>query len=123
MTVVNDLEPNDPRLLELFSRADVFVLPTLAETFGIAAVEASASGLPVVATRVGGLPDIVADGTTGLLTAPGDARALRSAIERLAGDPTLRTGLGRAARARAEACFDIDRNADRLLDVAIAAVV
>ncbi len=52
--------PNDPRLVELYRTSDVFALPTLAETFGIAAAEAAATGLPVVATDVGGLPDICA---------------------------------------------------------------
>ena len=57
-----DLNPNDGALLSLYQSSDLFVLPTEAEAFGIAAIEASAVGLPVIATRVGGLTDVVVDG-------------------------------------------------------------
>lgn len=116
--VVNDLEPNDPRLIELYRSADVFVLPTRAETFGIAAVEASAAGLPVVATDVGGLPDIVDDGTTGFLLSPGDGRGLAAALTKLVDDGALRRRLGAAGRERAVARFDSVTNSSRLLDLA-----
>ncbi len=121
VTVVSDLQPNDPRLIELFRTSDVFVLPTRAETFGIAAVEASAAGLPVIATDVGGLPDIVSHGETGLLLPTPDRRELRLAIEQLAGDDALRRRFGQAARERAVQRFDADVNAHRLLEVAGAA--
>jgi glycosyltransferase involved in cell wall biosynthesis len=61
-----------------------------------------ASGVPVVASRVGGLPDIVADGRAGLLVPPGDPRALGGAIARLLADPVRRHAMGEAARADAE---------------------
>ena len=69
---VHGLTPNDPALRELFRTSDVFVLPSRAETFGIAAVEAAAAGLPVVVTNIGGLADLVVDGTTGFSIEPGD---------------------------------------------------
>ncbi len=68
--VVGDVGPNDPRLVQLFAESDIFVLPSRAEAFGIAAVEASASGLAVVASAVGGLTDIVEDGRTGFTIPP-----------------------------------------------------
>ncbi len=116
--VIDDIGPNDPRLIELFRSSDVFVLPTKAETFGIAAVEASASGLPVVATDVGGLSDIVGEGSSGFLTPLGDHRALVAALDRLVGDAELRRRFGRAGRQRAVESFDGATNARRLLDVA-----
>ena len=69
----------------------------------MAAREAMAYGRPVVATAVGGLVDAIEDGETGLLVPPGDAAALRAALERLLGDADLRARLGIAARAHAEA--------------------
>jgi glycosyltransferase involved in cell wall biosynthesis len=115
--VVNDLQPNDPRLLELYRCADVFALPSRAETFGIAAVEACASGLPVVASGVGGLTDIVIDGATGLVVPPGDADALTERLGRLVDDVELRRRLGDAAREHAVKHFDAARNADRLFEL------
>ncbi len=75
------------------------------EPFGLVALEAAAAGKPVVASDVGGLRDVVVAGETGLLVAPGDAGALRSALQRMIGDPGLRERLGTAASRRAES-FD-----------------
>lgn len=79
---------------------DLFVVPSLTnrESFGVAAVEASATGLPVIASRVGGLPEVVLDGKTGLLVPPGDIDALATAMSRLLTDPALRTQMGQAGR-------------------------
>jgi glycosyltransferase involved in cell wall biosynthesis len=85
---------------------DLFVNPSRAESFGVAALEAAASGIPVVASRVGGLPEVVADGQTGLLVAPEDPEGLASALADLVGDPERRRALGRAARERAVALYD-----------------
>jgi glycosyltransferase involved in cell wall biosynthesis len=115
--VLNDLSPNDPRLIELYRSSDVFVLPSLAETFGIAAVEASACGLPVVASSTGGLAEIVQHGETGLVVEPADARALARALTRLEADPGLRARLGAAGRRRAVEHFDADRNAAKVFEV------
>lgn len=70
------------------------------ETFGIVALEAMAMGRPVIASRIGGLPDVVDDGTTGLLVPPGDTQALQHAIEQLLANPELRKHMGEAARRR-----------------------
>jgi Glycosyltransferase len=78
----------------LMSGWDIYVQPSLAEGFGIAAVEAMASGLPVVATNVGGLSEIVVDGETGILVPARDPAALAKSIERLVDDPALRLQMG-----------------------------
>ena len=86
-----------------YERAAVLAAPSRREGYGMAAREAMAHGRPVVATAVGGLPDAVADGVTGLLVPPGDVPALRAALVRLLGDGELRGRLGVEARARAGA--------------------
>jgi glycosyltransferase involved in cell wall biosynthesis len=82
--------------------ADLFVWPAVNEAYGMALLEAAAAGLPVVAGRVGGVPEIVADGETGLLVPGGDAAAFADATARLLRDAPLRRRLGRAAARRAE---------------------
>lgn len=91
-----------PRLL---AGADVFVLPSLHEGLGIAAIEAMAAGLPVIASRVGGLAEIVVDGETGILVPAGDAAALAAAIRRVAADPAWAHAAGQRGRTRALARF------------------
>ncbi len=91
-----------PQLLEEFQRADLFVLPSLFDSFPIAILEAMAAGLPVIATRVGGVPEVVLDGETGLLVEPGDPKRLASAIEMLASDASARRNMGKQGRARAQ---------------------
>lgn len=118
VTVVRDAVPNDRRLLDLYRTSDVFALPTHAEAFGIAAAEATASGLPVVASPVGGLCDIVVDDETGLVVPSGDPIALAKALRRLVTEPALRGRLGAGARRHAERAFDAGRNARRLVDLA-----
>jgi len=89
----------------LLAGADVFVLPSLHEGLGIAVIEAMAAGLPAVVSRVGGLPEIVVEGETGLLVPPGDAAALAAAVRRLASEPLWAGTLGRQGRARALQLF------------------
>jgi glycosyltransferase involved in cell wall biosynthesis len=117
------LRPNTPELIAVFRASDVFVLPTEAEAFGIAAVEAAAAGLPAIVTDVGGLTDVVAEGETGYLIRPGDVQTLVARLGLLASDPGLRLRLGRAARARAEARFDARKNAARIVEILRAAAV
>jgi glycosyltransferase involved in cell wall biosynthesis len=80
-------------------------------------IEAMAAGLPVVASSVGGLPELVADGETGILVPAGDAVALAEALARLLDDPELRRSYGAAARRRALERFDLARFRGAHLDV------
>jgi glycosyltransferase involved in cell wall biosynthesis len=91
-----------------YERASVVVAPSRREGYGVAAREAMAWGRPVVATAVGGLPDAVVDGETGLLVPPGDVAALRAALMRVLEDSELRARLGAGARekARRELSFE-----------------
>jgi glycosyltransferase involved in cell wall biosynthesis len=98
-------------------RADVVVQPSRWEGFGLGVLEAMLCERPVVATRVSSLPELVADGETGLLVAPDDPGALREALARLLGDPAQRERMGAAGLARARAAFSVERMARRTLDV------
>lgn len=79
-----------PKLFGIYRQADIFVLPSLSEGVPKTLLEAMASGLPIVATRVGGIPDIVKDGETGLLVEPRSPEQIAQAIERLSSDTVLR---------------------------------
>lgn len=95
--------------------AQVVVVPSMwPEAFGLTCLEALASGRAVVASAVGGLPDLVQDSVTGLLVAPGDSIALAAAVNRLAADEQLRRRLGRAGRALA-AEYTMDRHVNAVL--------
>ena len=106
--------PHD-ELQQLYARAAVVVCPSRREGFGVACLEAMAHGRPVVATRVGGLRDLVVDGETGLVVPPRDVGALRAALERLLADRGLRHRLGAAGRERARRHFSWDAVTDATL--------
>jgi glycosyltransferase involved in cell wall biosynthesis len=113
---VHRAEPNSPVLRDLYERADLFVLPTRAECFGIATVEAMASGLPAIVGDVCAARDIVQEGVTGWLVEPTGtalARALEHALEHHARLPEM----GRRARIVAEHRFDGRQNDARLVDL------
>lgn len=88
---------------------DVVVVPSLSEASGLTAMEALALGVPVVATRVGGLPEVIADGETGLLVPPADPGALAAAVRRLLGDPELAGRLAAAGADRVAELFTVER--------------
>jgi glycosyltransferase involved in cell wall biosynthesis len=98
-----------------FQAADVFVLPTLYETFSLVAYEAAASGLPIVATRVSGIDDLIGDGQAGLVVER-SPEAVAAALVRLASDPAERARMGGAGRRRAEA-FTWERSVSSVLDL------
>jgi glycosyltransferase involved in cell wall biosynthesis len=95
--------------LDLLVAADIFVLPSRQEGLPVVLMEATSIGAPIVATRVGGVPQVVEDGTNGLVVPPGDPEALVTALGRLAADPRLRAHLGRQALERG-AAFDVARS-------------
>ena len=95
--------------------ADVVALPSLHEGLGVAALEAMAAGRPVVASRVGGLAEVVAEGETGLLAAPGDPASLAEALRRVAGDAALRVRLGQGGRRRVLVHYTAARMAEGTL--------
>jgi glycosyltransferase involved in cell wall biosynthesis len=99
----------------VLSAGDVFVLASDYEGLPVALMEAAAVGLPVVATAVGGVPEVVTDGVEGVLVPPKDPLALADAIERLVTDEALRARLAAAARRRGDD-FDIARVAEILQD-------
>jgi glycosyltransferase involved in cell wall biosynthesis len=91
----------------------VSVIPSLEEGFGIPAAEAMGCEVPVVATDAGGLPEVVADGVTGLIVPKGNVDALAAAMDRLLADPQLRVQMGKAGRKRALEKFDWDRSVEQ----------
>ena len=103
-----------PRLL---AAADIFLLTSISEGVPLTLIEAMAASLPCVATRVGGVAEVVSDGETGLLAEAGDAAALARHLNRLAGDPAVREQLGAAGRRRAVARFDAAKMQRRYLEI------
>jgi glycosyltransferase involved in cell wall biosynthesis len=97
----------------LLQAADIFVHPSRSEGLPLALLEAMAHGLPVVATHVGGIPEVARDGETAYLVAPGDPSALAAAIRRLTQSSTAAASLADAGRARIEADFSIEAMASR----------
>jgi glycosyltransferase involved in cell wall biosynthesis len=95
-----------------FAAFDAFVLPSGNEGTPVTAIEALASGCPVVATRVGGVPDVVRDGEDGFLVEPGAVEELAERLARLARDPELRASMGAAGRARVLPRYSVDRLID-----------
>lgn len=100
--------PHDD-LVVRYVQAAVVACPSHREGFGVVCAEAMARGRPVVASRIGGLADLVEDEVTGILVPPGDVPALRRALERLLGDAALRERMGAAARERIRERFGWDR--------------
>jgi len=98
--------------VDYLRHADAFVLPSESESFGVAALEALSCGVPVVAYRVGGIPEVVTP-DVGRLVAPFDIDALGAAALELVTDENIRETLGRAARARAETTFKREGAIDR----------
>jgi glycosyltransferase involved in cell wall biosynthesis len=98
-------------ITDLLRAADIFCVSSYLEGLGTSTLDAMAAGLPVVATRVGGIPEIVADGVSGVLVAPRDPRAMADAIVALAADPARRAAMGGAGRGRAQE-FSADRTSE-----------
>jgi glycosyltransferase involved in cell wall biosynthesis len=114
------LKPHAPELLALYAAADVFVMPTRADCFGVVLSEAMASSIPIVTTRIAGVSEGIIEGESGFLVERDDAEALRDRLARLAADPDLRAKMGRAARRFGEQRFDMQKNANQIADVLVA---
>ncbi len=107
----------DETVPDVYAASDLFCLPSQLEGFGLVYVEAAYRGVPSIGAKVGGVPDVILDGETGLLVPPGDPDALATAIARLRDDPALRARMGEAARTRAYAEFTVERMAERYAKV------
>ncbi|MCH7970056.1 MAG: glycosyltransferase [Chloroflexi bacterium] len=101
-------------LPDLFSAADSVLMPSLNEGFPRTAIEAMAAGKPVIATRVGGTPEAIVEGETGILVPSADIDAMASALVKLVGDRGLQSRLGKAGRRRAEQNYPVDNYVARL---------
>jgi colanic acid/amylovoran biosynthesis glycosyltransferase len=101
-------------LRDHYARADVFCLPSFAEGIPVVAMEAMALELPVVSTRIMGIPELVEDGKSGLLVAPGRVDALTEALDRLVRSPAERRQMGRAGRQRVCQDYDVGLSAERM---------
>ena len=99
---------------QVYAAMDIFVLASGSEACGRVAIEAMASGKPVVGTNTGGTPELVEDGMTGLLFPPGDANALANALKTLIDDGAKRQAMGVAGRKRAEEMFSIEANVGKI---------
>jgi glycosyltransferase involved in cell wall biosynthesis len=113
--IYHGLKPNDPQLIALYKNADLFALPTLADCYSIAGIEALASGLPVILGRSGGAGEVVTDGATGYTVEPGNAGDLEMRMDELVANRSLRLTMGEEARYEAERRFDARNNLKQLL--------
>jgi glycosyltransferase involved in cell wall biosynthesis len=103
------------QLPDYYRQADILINPSLSEASGVSLLEAMAMGLPVIGARIGGMPDNIEAGKTGLLVEPDNASALAQAIAQLLADNELRASMGRAGRQRAIAHFAWERVTEGLL--------
>jgi glycosyltransferase involved in cell wall biosynthesis len=102
---------------EVMAALDVLVhCPTAPEPFGRAVAEAMGAGKPVIASKEGGVPELVEDGRTGVLIPSGDITAFSAALRRLLDDPPLRQRMGSAGRQRAETMFGVEAHGERVLE-------
>jgi glycosyltransferase involved in cell wall biosynthesis len=106
-----------PDVLSVHQAFDIFVMSSVTEGLGTSLLDAMAAGKPVIATRAGGIPEVVADGQTGVLVDPRDHHAMAEAIVRLLKDETLRRQMGDAGRSRARALFSAERMVQNTLNV------
>jgi len=106
----------DPDLvLKRFMDYDIMVMPSRSESFGVAAVEAGACGLPVVASKVGGIPEVVKDGETGILVPPDDPGALAGAIRQLVEDVEMRKRMGGNGRDFVEETYSWEKSVEQMV--------
>ena len=102
---------------ETLSNTDIFVLPSFAEGVPVVLMEAMAARVPVITTHVAGIPELIEDGTHGILTHPGDASSLAGAIEKLLSNSALATEMGKTGREKVSAEFNIETEAAWLAEL------
>lgn len=115
--IIPGLKPDDPLLPSAYKAAEMFVLPTANEPFGIVILEAWAAGTPVIATRVGGIPGFTADGENILLTEDNNAVMLTEQMERLASSPELQHKLRTNGKREVAAHYDWNAIAGRVMEI------
>jgi glycosyltransferase involved in cell wall biosynthesis len=117
IVVHSNLAQNSPELIALYQEADVFVLPTQADTYSMVCLEAMAMSLPVIISDVGGISDIVVEGSTGYLIPHDDPAVLADRLRRLVADPQLRRRMGEEGRRRVEERFDLEKSTATIFEL------
>lgn len=117
VVVHHGVGPNSPQLLDLFARADLFVLPSLGECLAVVLMEATAAALPIITTDVGALAEAVRPGESGLIVPPNNVPALHDALAALVSDPARRISMGRGGHALASERFVAADNNRQLLSI------
>ncbi len=117
LTVIPGIPSDSPDLASAYHAADLFVLPSIHEPFGIVVLEAWSAGLPVIASRIGGIPHFVEEGTDGLLFDPADEASFLEAFEGVAAHPERARSLAEMGRQKARERYDWDVIAERLIGV------
>jgi glycosyltransferase involved in cell wall biosynthesis len=115
--VHRDIQGNSDAVVDLYRRADIFVLPSRGDCLSLAVAEAMACGLPIVATPIGGLTELVSDGDNGYLVPPSSPDQLSRAVSTLVNDASLRQRMGARSRAIAVADHDAHRNTTRIVEL------
>ena len=105
------------QILAYYNQADVFVLPSFAEGLPVVLMEAMSAGLPCVSTRIAGIPELIEDGTNGVLTSAADSKGLADRLETLLSDPDLRVRLGERARETVELRYTLERSCRRMAEL------
>jgi glycosyltransferase involved in cell wall biosynthesis len=111
------LSHEDRGIASFLEQSSIFVLPSLYEEFPVVNLEAMASGLPIVATRVGANPEVIVDGETGFIVPPGDPEELADGLAKLIDAPELRRKMGRNGRKRVETSFAIEKTTPMIVDI------
>ena len=114
---LSQFEDTREGLESFYQAADILVYPTKADNCPLVPMEAMSCGLPVVSTRIGGVPEVVEHGVTGYVTAPGDPREFSAAIEAILGSPALLSSMSKASVQRAQSRFTLDRMAAAYFDL------
>jgi glycosyltransferase involved in cell wall biosynthesis len=117
VSFIRGLETSDPELVNAYHAADLFLLPSVHEPFGIVILEAWAAGLPVVASNVGGVPSFVSDGENGCLFPSGDLGELLGTVRELITNPDRRRKIADAGRKKAAEEFGWDRITQGLVGI------